>query len=274
MGCLTTDTPLAGVSLLLLGCGKMGGALLNGWLGRGLEPSAVHVVDPLAALPAGVTRLTAEQAVALPPPDVCLVAIKPQVVPEVLPAYAPLAQAGTVFLSVAAGKTIDGLSGLLGGDAAVVRAMPNTPAAVGRGASVLCANARVPAPTRALCETLMAAVGTVEWVDDESLIDAVTALSGGGPAYVFLLVECLAEAGRANGLPADLAMRLARSTVAGSGALLDGSAEDAATLRKNVTSHKGTTAAALAVLMAEDALQPMVTRAIAAAAERSRELAS
>ncbi|WP_041796078.1 pyrroline-5-carboxylate reductase [Pararhodospirillum photometricum] len=269
--------PLKGLSVLLVGCGKMGGAMLLGWLGQGLARENVVVVDPGAgtSVPEGVRSVTPEEAAHLTPrPDLCVVAVKPQTIKTVLPAYAALAAQGTTFLSVAAGTTLAGLDQALGGNAAVVRAMPNTPAAIGRGMSVLVANDRVSDVARAAAEALMRAVGTVAWVEDEALIDAVTAVSGSGPAYVFLLVETLAEAGRAAGLPGDLADLLARQTVTGAGALLDAMPDDPATLRRNVTSPGGTTAAALDVLMAEDALAPLMRRAILAAQHRSRELAS
>jgi pyrroline-5-carboxylate reductase len=179
-----------------------------------------------------------------------------------------------VFLSIAAGRTIAYFEQKLGGAAAVVRSMPNTPAAVGRGITVACANGHVTSGQRARCDELLAAVGEVAWVEDEALLDAVTAVSGGGPAYVFLLIECLAEAGAAEGLPPDLAMRLARVTVSGAGELARLSSEPAAVLRQNVTSPAGTTLEALKVLMAPDGLQSLFTKAIAAATRRSRELAS
>lgn len=261
--------------ILLVGCGKMGSALLRGWLGRGLPPAAVQVIEPNADAIAGLGVGHHAEPGTLPPgfrPRLVLLAVKPQVMEAVLPAYRRLAT-GAVILSIAAGRTIATLARHLGDAAAIVRAMPNTPAAVGRGITVACAGPTVDAAGRALCEELLAAVGEVAWVAEEGLLDPVTALSGGGPAYVFLLIECLAEAGRAAGLPADLAMRLARVTVCGSGELARLSAEPAATLRQNVTSPNGTTLEALKVLMAEDGLQPLLTRAIAAAARRSRELA-
>ena len=183
-------------------------------------------------------------------------------------------RAGTVFLSIAAGKTIGFFEGHLGREAAIVRAMPNTPAAIGRGISVLCANARASQAQRETCGALMQAAGEVAWVEEEALLDPVTAVSGSGPAYVFLLVEALAAAGVSAGLPEDLAMRLAGETVSGAGELLRRSGESAATLRHNVTSPGGTTQAALEVLMAEDGLQALMTRAVAAATRRSEELAS
>ncbi len=268
-----------GGSLLLVGCGKMGGALLDGWLAQGIAAGSVTLVEPQTVLS---TRFTAQgvgavaAAGALPAeltPAVVVLAIKPQQIDAALPDYVRFARPGTVFLSIAAGKTIGNFEAVLGA-AAIVRAMPNTPAAVGRGMTVLCANGRVSAAQREVCGGLLAAVGETAWVEDEALLDPVTAVSGGGPAYVFLLIECLAEAGAAAGLPADLAMRLARVTVAGAGELLHQAEAPAATLRENVTSPGGTTLEALRVLMAPDGLQPLMTRAIAEATRRSRELAS
>ncbi len=267
-------------TLLLAGCGKMGGALLEGWLQRGGRASDVIIVEPNAELCAqlaethGVTTLSsANDLPADLSPGVVMLAVKPQMMDDVAPAYARFAGPSTVFLSIAAGKTIAYFENFLGAEVAIVRAMPNTPAAVRRGITVACPNAYVNETQRETCDSLLQAVGTVEWVSDEGLIDPVTALSGGGPAYVFLLVECLAEAGVAAGLPTELALRLARQTVAGSGELLHQASEDAATLRKNVTSPGGTTAEALAVLMGENGWQPLINRAIAAATARSRELA-
>jgi pyrroline-5-carboxylate reductase len=263
--------------ILLVGCGKMGGALLRGWRERG---AARHVTivepGPAAALadPPRVTLLA--DASQCPPdlrPDVVVFAVKPQMMNDVVPQYRRFAATGCVFLSIAAGKTLSYFARLLGADAAVVRAMPNTPAAIGRGISVACASAAVGAGQRALCDRLLAAAGEVDWVADEAMIDAVTAVSGSGPAYVFLLIECLAAAAVEAGLPQDLAMRLARATVAGSGELAWRSDAPAAVLRENVTSPGGTTRAALDVLMASDGLQPLLTKAVLAAARRSRELA-
>ncbi len=262
-------------NILLVGGGKMGGALMQGWIGQGTNPAAVFVVDPAAPeLPHGVRG--GAGAADVPgdfAPAVVVLAVKPQVMDAVVPPYAAYAGAGTVFLSIAAGRTIASFEALLGDAARVVRAMPNTPAAVGRGVTVLCANAAVSDGQRGTCEALLSAVGKAAWVADEGLMDAVTGVSGSGPAYVFHLVEAMAEAGVAAGLPADLAMLLARETVTGSGELLARSADSAATLRTNVTSPGGTTAAALEVLMAEDGLTRLITRAIVRATERSRELA-
>lgn len=262
--------------LLLVGCGKMGAALLAGWVAAGSAPKPIVVVEPnpaQGAVPAGVTCVASADA--LPAgfkPAVVVLATKPQVMDDVVPAYRRLAGPGTCFVSIAAGRTLAYFEKILG-KTAIVRSMPNTPAMVGRGITVCCANAGVDAAQRQLADRLMAAVGGVGWVDDEALIDAVTAVSGSGPAYAFLLAECMAEAGRQAGLPADLAERLARATVAGAGELLHRSPESAAQLRKNVTSPNGTTHAALQVLMAEDGMQPLLNRAVAAAAKRSRELA-
>jgi pyrroline-5-carboxylate reductase len=234
------------------------------------------VVEPqptpeVAALAARGLRLN-PSADALRDVAAVVVAIKPQVAPEVTPALAPFVSAATVVVSIMAGRTLKFLADALPG-AALVRAMPNTPAAIGRGITVAVGNARVSDAQRALVDALLSAVGAVEWVADEALMDAVTALSGSGPAYVFLLAETMAQAGVAAGLPPALAATLARATVAGAGELLHRSPLDAATLRQNVTSPGGTTAAALDVLMAKDGLAPLMRRAIAAATARSRELA-
>ncbi len=262
--------------LLLVGCGKMGQALLGGWLAGGvIDAGRVIVIEPAeVTLPAGVRRVAgvAELAPDLAP-NVVVLAVKPQAMDDVLPPYVQFAGPDTVFLSIAAGKPVGYFERLLGPSAAIVRAMPNTPAAVGRGVTVLCANRHVSPGMRDFCATLLLAVGAVDWVEDESLMDAVTAVSGSGPAYVFLLAEALAQAGVAAGLPAALAAKLARLTVAGSGELLMQSDEAASTLRENVTSPGGTTAAALQVLMAEDGLTRLMTEAVAAATRRSRELA-
>ena len=262
--------------ILLVGCGKMGGAMLAGWLQRGVAAADVVIVEPnpVPALPAGVRQVGDADAVPADfVPALVLLAVKPQVMDSVVPAYARYAASGTCFLSVAAGKTIATLNRLLGGKAAVVRSIPNTPAAVGEGITIACASPSVCAEQRAFCEMLLSAIGEVGWVEEEGLIDAVTAVSGSGPAYVFWLTECMATAGEAAGLPADLAARLARATVSGSGVLMKHSLESPTQLRKNVTSPNGTTQAALDILMAPDGLEPLMKTAIAAATRRSRELA-
>jgi pyrroline-5-carboxylate reductase len=265
-------------TLVLVGCGKMGAAMLRGWVTAGVA-SRFLVVEP-AGMPPGLGS-QAEIAwypasEALPAdlaPDAVVFAVKPQVVDAVLPGYRRWARPGILFLSIVAGKTLDGLGRHLGA-AAIVRTMPNTPAAIGRGITVACANPLVSFDQRRLCDRLLAAIGESAWVEDEALIDAVTAVSGSGPAYVFLMIEALARAGEAEGLPPELALRLARSTVAGSGELARISEETPAQLRENVTSPGGTTRAALDVLMATDGLEPLIKRAVAAAAARSRELAT
>ncbi|MDR3437231.1 pyrroline-5-carboxylate reductase [Telmatospirillum sp.] len=259
--------------VLLVGAGNMGGSLLEGWLDRGFEARDIVVVDPGRQKPTPCQLVDGADAVPEAfAPDVVVFAVKPQIMDKVAPGYARYA-GKAVFLSIAAGKTLAYFQARLGLNAALVRAIPNTPAAVRHGITVAVTNPIVDAVHKALCNELLSAVGEVAWVEDEALIDTATAVSGGGPAYVFLLVETLAQAGVAAGLPSDLADQLARVTVSGSGELLARSKEDPAQLRKNVTSPQGTTAAALNVLMGEDGFGPLLTRAVAAAQRRSRELA-
>jgi pyrroline-5-carboxylate reductase len=262
-------------TLVLVGAGKMGGAMLEGWLARKLPPKKIVVLEPQ---PSKAIKALARRGVRINPKDrigkiaAMVIAVKPQTAPEVLPLLASLIDRNTVVVSIMAGRTLAFLETNLPG-AAVVRAMPNTPAAIGRGITVAVGNARVKAPARKLAHALLAATGAVEWVNDEALMDAVTAVSGSGPAYVFLLAEAMAQAAAAAGLPPALAEKLARETVAGSGELLHRADLAASTLRQNVTSPGGTTAAALEVLMANDGITPLMTRAIAAATKRGRELA-
>ena len=266
--------------LLLVGCGKMGGALLQGWLRQGADPADILVVEPMAdpqrvlAAPGVKMLAEPEQLPADLEPAVVILAVKPQTMDEVASRYGRFAAPDTVFMSIAAGTKIAYFEQHFGGDAAIVRVMPNTPAAVERGMSVLCANARVSAAQRETCTNLMAAVGETAWIEDEALMDAVTAVSGSGPAYVFLLIECLAQAGVEAGLSEELAAQLAAATVSGAGELARQSAEMPSQLRINVTSPGGTTQAALDVLMADDGLAPLLRRAVDAAARRSRELGS
>ncbi len=265
--------------LLLVGCGKMGGALLDGWLARGMGAANITVVEPgheqqAEAARRGVAAVAAADHLSASfRPLVVVLAVKPQSMDTVALAYRRYADRAC-FLSIAAGRRIPSLQRIFGPNAAIVRAMPNLPAAVGRGISVACPNQRVTAAMRANCDELLAAVGEVAWIEDEDLIDAVTALSGSGPAYVFLLIEALAAAGAAIGLPADLALRLARATVSGAGELAHRSPEPADQLRRNVTSPGGTTEAALEVLMARDGIEPLLIRALTAARDRARKLAS
>lgn len=267
-------------TLLLVGGGKMGGALAVGWLAAGWTADQLFVVEPDGArrealATQGITRSV--ESIEQLPPDLAasalVLAVKPQVMAAAAPAYRRLVTAETLVLSIAAGKPIASFEAVFGTSVGIVRAMPNTPAAVGQGATVLVANAAATAAQRQLASDLMAAVGMVEWITDEEQMHAVTALSGSGPAYVFYLIESMAEAGRRLGLAPDLAMRLARATVCGSGELARRSAASASQLRIDVTSPGGTTAAALGVLMAEDGAVPLYSRALAAAAERSKELA-
>ena len=263
-------------SVALIGAGKMGTAMLEGWIGLGLDPARLAVIEPQ---PVATIAALAERGLRLNPdpaslsPAAIVVAVKPQIAPAIMPTVAALVRPDTVVVSIMAGRTIAFLAAGLPDGTAIVRAMPNTPAAIGRGIAVAVPNAHVTAAQRQLADSLLAANGAVEWIDDEALMDAVTAVSGSGPAYVFLLAESLARAGTTAGLPAALAERLARVTVAGSGELLHRSELPAATLRHNVTSPGGTTAAALDVLMAPDGLDALMERAIAAATNRGRALA-
>lgn len=268
---------IAARGLVLLGCGKMGSALLEGWLARGLPPSAFSVLEPspsprLEALAAQGLGLNA----GLPAdPAIAVLAVKPQMMGAALPRLASFGNGATVFLSIAAGTPIRAFEAVLGPRTPILRAMPNTPAAVGRGITALVANAAATEDHLALAETLMAAVGQTVRLATEDQMDAVTALSGSGPAYVFLLIEALAAAGEAEGLAPDLALHLARATVAGAGHLAETAPESPARLRINVTSPGGTTAAALEVLQAEPGGLPcLIRRAVAAAAARSRALGS
>lgn len=266
-------------SVVLAGAGKMGAALLAGWLERGLDPASVVIQDPnLAGSALDLARRDGIKAVGslaplTAPPAVIVVAVKPQMMDDVFPVLAKVAGPNTVVMSIAAGKTLASFERHLPPGTGVVRAMPNTPAAIGRGITGAVANAHTTAAQKVICESLLGAVGEVVWVPDESLIDAVTAVSGSGPAYVFLLAEALAEAGVAAGLDEATAKQLARATVSGAGELLNQSESDPATLRQNVTSPGGTTAAALEVLMREgEGLKELMTKAVLAAQKRGREL--
>lgn len=262
-------------TILLAGAGKMGGAMLNGWLNAGVPLSRIAVIEPY--LSDDLRKLAALDLIVNPEPGdigpvaAMVVAIKPQMFADAAKLLASFVSPSTLVVSIMAGVPIARLAAGCGG--AVIRAMPNTPAAIGRGITVAVPDANVTADQRALAEALLRSNGLLEWIDDESLMDAVTAVSGSGPAYVFLLAEELARAGIAAGLPPALATSLARETVAGSGELLRTAGIDASTLRQNVTSPGGTTAAALGVLMAEGGMQQLMTTAVAAATKRSKELA-
>lgn len=261
--------------LVLLGCGKMGSAMLAGWLKAGLRLENTYVLDPypsdwvqgLASKGLNLNKVLPKS------PAICVIAVKPQMMGAALPRLQALGEGPTVFLSIAAGTSIAAFENIFGTNSPIIRAMPNTPAAVGHGITALFGNAYADAAAMELAETLLAAIGQTVRLENEGQMDAVTAVSGSGPAYVFHLIEALAAAGEAEGLPADLAMKLALVTVAGAGDLAENADEDATQLRVNVTSPAGTTAAALAVLMDKDTgFPPLLKRAVAAAANRGREL--
>ncbi len=258
--------------LVLLGCGKMGSALLNGWLAGGVPASAIWVIEPHPSAWLMETGVHLNKGVPAAP-AVALLAVKPQMMGAALPALQALGNGKTLFISIAAGTSIATFEAVLGAQTPIVRSMPNTPAMVGRGITGLCSNTFVDAADMTLAGDLMRAVGQVVVLDGEHQIDAVTAVSGSGPAYVFHLIEAMAAAGAALGLSLEIAMQLARATVCGSGELAFQSAEPADQLRVNVTSPGGTTAAALGHLMdAQTGLGPLMLRAIQAASDRGREL--
>jgi pyrroline-5-carboxylate reductase len=265
--------------LVFVGAGKMGGALISGLIARGLDTRQIVVQDPDPS--PGIAALLKRHAIPCEPsltaietaPSVLFLAVKPQIIETVLPVAAKIAGPATLVLSVAAGRPLESFAAHFAPSTPIIRAMPNTPAAVGRAVTVCVGNAAVSDNNRALCEEILSAVGEVAWIGNESMMDAVTAVSGSGPAYVFLLTEALASAGRAAGLDEALAQRLAIATVSGAGELMHATSADPKTLRENVTSPGGTTAAALSVLMRDDALEKLLERAVAAGADRSRELA-
>ncbi len=267
---------LKDITVTLVGAGNMGGAMLRGWLSGGMPASNINVLDPsphpdMKSYLDRVGIAVRDNAETLLASGVLILAVKPQIMDAVLPTVKSLAGENTVAVSVAAGKTLSSISEPLG-NPATVRAMPNTPALVQRGITVACPNDKVSQTQRANVDLLLKSTGSVEWVEDEALIDAVTAVSGSGPAYIFHLAECMAEAGKVAGLPDALALKLARETVSGAGELLRQSDDDPATLRQNVTSPGGTTAAALDVLMGDGAMKKLFEKAILAAKKRSEEL--
>ena len=266
-------------SLVLIGAGKMGGAMLEGWLRIGMDPTGISLIDPK---PSGeMTQLAGEKGLRLnpsakeiPAADVVVLAIKPQMLATAAPELQAFIHPRTLLISILAGKTLGDLAASLPNAAAIIRAMPNLPASVQRGITAAAAGTGVSDAQHAIADALLASIGKVEWLDDEAFIDAVTAVSGSGPAYVFYLVESLASAGAAAGLPANVAERLARATIEGAGELLFKSPLPPGTLRQNVTSPGGTTAAALEVLMAGDGLKPLMDKAVAAAKRRASELSN
>jgi len=258
--------------LVLLGCGKMGSAMLQGWLAEGVEPTAVTIIDPYPSdwVKAQGVAVNTDLPSA---PAVCILAVKPQMMGKALPQLQALGNGDTLFISIAAGTSIASFEAVLGSQTPIIRAMPNTPAAVGRGITALIGNSHSSKAQMDMAETLLAAVGQTVRLENEGQMDAVTALSGSGPAYVFHLIETMAAGGVSQGLPADMAMKLAKATVAGAGELAEQSDEDPAQLRVNVTSPAGTTAAALEVLMdVETGFPKIVSAGIKAAADRSKEL--
>ncbi len=268
------------ISIVLVGCGKMGSALLGGWLGKGIEPSSITVVEPDADAGRIIGNSHSVRVIANPDeivsdfsPSVVVFAVKPQIMDNVVPGYARFAGPGCVYLSIAAGRPIAYFQRHLGPGAAIVRSMPNTPSAIGMGVTVCVNNPLVTDNQQATCRELLETVSEVFWIANEDMLDPVTALSGSGPAYVFLLAECMAAAGTELGLPEDMALRLARLTVSGAGELMRRSDDGPEILRQNVTSRGGTTAAALDILMAADGLKDIMSRAMTAAANRSRKLA-
>ncbi len=266
--------------LLLVGAGNLGGALLRGWLASGMEPDRIvvqdpappdHIIDLMKSHSVSCVEMAGNQSAA--DFSVVVLSVKPQIMDVVLPGVRPYVRPSTVFLSVAAGKTTGYFETGLGDGCSIVRTIPNTPAAVGRGITAAFANSHVTSAQKRQCDTLLHAIGEVVWVEDEGLIDVATGVSGSGPAYVFYLAECLAQAGVSAGLPHDVALKLARATVSGAGELMHQSPLDPGKLRENVTSPNGTTAAALEVLRDSGDMAELMTRAVAAAANRSRELA-
>ncbi len=262
--------------LLLVGAGNMGSAMLAGWISGGLDPAAIRVQDDTPS--SQTMSLCAEHTIPRGPlprgvvPHIVIMAVKPQIMDQIFPAIAEQAGADTITLSIAAGKTIASFEQHLPPGAAVARAMPNTPALIGRGMTVLCANTHMTTDQKALCSSLLGMVSTVAWVDQERDMDAVTAVSGSGPAYVFLLAEAMTDAGIKAGLTPELAAQLAKTTIWGASKLMWQSPQSPAHLRENVTSPGGTTAAALAVLMADDGLPALMERAVAAAVARGQAL--
>jgi len=268
---------MASAPLLLIGAGRMGGALLKGWLARGLGPVVVVETSPSPELKRLAKRdVTLLKSIEDAPKRLraCVVALKPQILKTEAQRLRAVAQSGVPMISIAAGSSIKLMTKAWGRSARIVRAMPNTPGSIGEGISALYAAPNATRADRKLAESLLAALGETVWVKRETDIDTVTAVSGSGPAYVFLLVECLEEAARREGLPPSIAHRLARQTIIGAGALLKAEDAPAEALRRNVTSPKGTTEAALNVLMAKNGMAPLIKRAVSAARRRARELAS
>lgn len=266
--------------IILVGAGKMGGALLEGWIKQGIKRNRILIIEPDEAralsLKAHYGVSVSGDGATIPVtavPAIVVLAVKPQHMAATLPAYTRFAEAGAVFVSIAAGKTTDFFRRYLGQNAAIIRTMPNLAAIVGKGATALYATSMVTPSQKQQAAGLFDAVGQCFWLEDEALIDAVTALSGSGPAYLFLLAECMAKAGEALGLSGELSSALAEQTLLGSAELLIQAEEEAGTLRQHVTSPGGTTEAALQVLMGKGGMEPLIAQAMQAACRRSEELA-
>lgn len=266
------------MKLLLIGCGKMGGAMLGGWMDQGIDPDTISIIERNPDLAKDLAKQYGVRTYSalddLPKgyhPEVILLAVKPQMMAEACADLKDFSATAT-FISIAAGKTLCFYEEIFGPQSAVIRVMPNTPSAVRRGISGVIANAGVSDEAKDFCETLLRAIGDVVWLKDEAQMDALTAVSGSGPAYVFYMTECLTEAGIKAGLPKEMATRLARATVAGAGELMRQSSEEAGTLRQNVTSPGGTTEAGLAILMKEDGLAPLMEECVNAAVQRNQDL--
>lgn len=256
--------------LVLVGCGQMGGAMLHGWIEAGVAPSSVHILDPM--LSEEIKALGVKSTGALPAsPAVCVLAVKPQIMEAALPQIFHYAHGETMMLSIAAGKTLGFFEAHLGADTPIIRSMPNLPAFIRKGVTAMIGNAACTGTQLDLAEFLLSSIGFSLRLTDESQMDAVTALSGSGPGFIFHLIECMAAAGEAEGLPAEISLNLARATVAGAGQMAHQLRADPAKLRESVTSKGGTTKAGLDVLMQE--AEGLMARTIAAAAQRSRELA-
>ncbi len=268
-----TPKEISAGGLLILGCGKMGSALLKGWISSGVDSQSIQVLDPNPSPWLATQSLSLNQGLPSNPPAVCLIAVKPQIFPEAIKSVTPLGNTGMLVLSIVAGVQLSTLATAFGSETSVIRAMPNTPAAIGHGVSVLVGNAQTRPHHLALAESLLSTVGETVCIEQESDMDAVTALSGSGPAYIFLFIEAMTEAGVAQGLSAELSHRLALATVAGAARLAAKSSSPPSQLRKDVTSPGGTTEAALELLLDDQSgLKPLVVNAVQAAAERSREL--
>lgn len=264
--------------ITLIGCGRMGGAMLKGWLDSDI-PAEYIVVEPFGKpdfLDSYENTQYAEKAEdiadSIKNSDICILAVKPQVMKDICESLKPIIADNCLILSVAAGQAIGNFETYFGTSQPIVRVMPNTPAAIGKGMSAAVGNAHVSEDQKSLTTQLLECSGEAEWVDDEALMDAVTAVSGSGPAYIFYLIEAMASAGEKLGLPADKAMALARQTVIGSAALAEREADTpASTLRENVTSPNGTTQAALDVLM-DGRMQDVFDEALKSARDRGVEL--